>query len=80
VDMFQSIELCSSGSFSRARFVAVERDARRQWGPWRIPDSLHSFICFALTNDPVNNPRDRCGGVDYNKIFECLPLFDAIAQ
>lgn len=27
-------------------------------------DSLHSFICFALTNDFVNDARDRPGGVD----------------
>ena len=28
-----------------------------------------SFICFALTNDFVNDVRDRCGGVDYNPFF-----------
>ena len=27
-------------------------------------DSLHSFICFALTKDLVDDARDRCGGVD----------------
>jgi hypothetical protein len=41
---------------------------------WRIPDSLHSFICFALTNDLVNNLRDRCGGVDYNTAFSALRI------
>ena len=32
-------------------------------------DGLHSFICFALTNDFVNDARDRCGGVDWNAVI-----------
>ena len=32
-------------------------------------DSLHSFICFALTNDFVNDARDRCGGVDRDAVL-----------
>ena len=32
-------------------------------------DSLHSFICFALTNDFVNDARDRRGGVDRNAVL-----------
>jgi VWFA-related protein len=27
-------------------------------------DSLHSFICFALTKDFIDDARERCGGVD----------------
>lgn len=28
-----------------------------------------AFICFDLTENFVNDVRDRCGGVDYNPVF-----------
>ena len=30
---------------------------------------MHSFICFALTNDFVNDARDRRGGVGRNAVL-----------
>jgi hypothetical protein len=35
-------------------------------------DSLHSFICFALAKDFVNDACNRCGGVDLNAVLRNL--------
>lgn len=29
-------------------------------------------ICFALTDDLVNDTRDRCGGVDYSTVLRSV--------
>jgi hypothetical protein len=35
---------------------------------------LECDICFALTNDLVNDARDRCGGVDHDTVFRNVLL------